>query len=464
MELRIDQIKIGERKRQDMGNLSLLSASIEQVGLLQPIGVTPDYRLVFGHRRLLACQQLGYETIEASVIDIQALTVAEHAENEIRKDFTPSERVAIGLAVEAELGKRQGQRTDLAGGGLVENFPQVASRQKTREIAAQKAGFGNDKTFRDAKTVVESGTPELVAAMDSGDLSVSSAAQLTKAPVEQQRLAAELAQRASLQKRQDMKASVKIERQGVSAIKKETRLAALRARYVAEQKYPPVLVQQDAVEFLSAIPERSVDLLLTDPPYMTDVADIEVFVDAWLPLALTRIADHGRAYIFTGSYPAELMAYLRRLLDQDRLQFHDVLVWGYQNTIGPAPTHSYKRNWQACFYLFGPNAPPLACPALTEQFAARMVNAPDARNGVRLHSWQKPDDLAQQLILHSTKPGETLLDPFAGTGTFVAAAAMLGRKAIACDINPDMLALCQQRGLSLTTTDVSVEEVNHVVA
>lgn len=459
MELQIDQIKIGERKRQDMGNLSLLASSIDQVGLLQPIGVTPEYDLVFGHRRLLACQQLGRETIEASVIDIQALAVAEHAENEIRKDFTPSERVAIGLAVEAELGKRRGQRTDLVGGELSVNLPEVP-KGKTTEIAAGKAGFGSDKTYRDARTVVQQGTPELVEAMDSGDLSVSSAAQLTKAPVEQQRLAVELAQRASLQKRQDMKSSVKIERQGVSAIKKETRLEALRARYVAAQTYPPVLVQQDAVEFLSAIPERSVDLLLTDPPYMTDVADIEAFVDAWLPLALTRIADHGRAYIFTGSYPAELMAYLRRLLNQDRLQFHDVLVWGYQNTIGPAPTHSYKRNWQACFYLFGPSAPPLACPALTEQFAARMVNAPDARNGVRLHSWQKPDDLAQQLILHSTKPGETLLDPFAGTGTFVAAAAMLGRRAIACDVNPDMLALCQQRGLALTTT----EEVDHVVA
>ncbi|MCP5158800.1 MAG: hypothetical protein H6975_05180 [Gammaproteobacteria bacterium] len=92
-----------------------------------------------------------------------AIVLAEHAENEIRKDFTRSERVAIGKAVEAELGKRQGQRTDLASesqGELVQNFAQVESGQKTIEIAAQKAGFGNKETYRQAKTVVDHAEPD----------------------------------------------------------------------------------------------------------------------------------------------------------------------------------------------------------------------------------------------------------------------------------------------------------------
>ena len=64
-----------------------------------------------------------------------------------------SNRVAIGLAIEAELGKRQGQRTDLAGGELVDNYPQVGLGQKTREIAADKAGFGSEFTYRQAEKV-----------------------------------------------------------------------------------------------------------------------------------------------------------------------------------------------------------------------------------------------------------------------------------------------------------------------
>ena len=110
--------------------------------------------------------------------------VAEHAENEIRKDFTPLERVAIGEAVEAELGKRQGQRTDLASegqGGLLElpgNCPEVKSGE-TREIAARKAGFGSDRTYLRAKAVAHHATPELAQAMDQGHVAISTAARLT---------------------------------------------------------------------------------------------------------------------------------------------------------------------------------------------------------------------------------------------------------------------------------------------
>jgi len=59
------------------------------------------------------------------------------------KDFTPSERVEIGRALEVELGKRQGQRTDRQ---LRENFPEV-QEGRTRDIAAKAAGFGNGKTY-----------------------------------------------------------------------------------------------------------------------------------------------------------------------------------------------------------------------------------------------------------------------------------------------------------------------------
>jgi hypothetical protein len=55
----------------------------------------------------------------------------------MRKNFTVSERVAIGEALEAYLGSRQGQRTDRE---LVENFPQVEAGKKTWELAAEKAG------------------------------------------------------------------------------------------------------------------------------------------------------------------------------------------------------------------------------------------------------------------------------------------------------------------------------------
>lgn len=51
-------------------------------------------------------------------------------------------------------------------------------------------------------------------------------------------------------------------------------------------------------------------------------------------------------------------------------------------------------------------------------------------NGARLHTTQKPQELMQELVALFTDAGETVLDPFAGSGTTLAACRMLGRKSI----------------------------------
>jgi ParB-like chromosome segregation protein Spo0J len=92
----IANIKIGERHRNDMGDLSALADSIKEVGLLQPIGITPANELVFGERRLKACRDiLGYDKILARIVNLPSIAAGEYHENEFRKAFTVSERVAI---------------------------------------------------------------------------------------------------------------------------------------------------------------------------------------------------------------------------------------------------------------------------------------------------------------------------------------------------------------------------------
>jgi DNA modification methylase len=212
------------------------------------------------------------------------------------------------------------------------------------------------------------------------------------------------------------------------------------------------LTEGDACVYLATVKAASVDLLLTDPPYMTDVDDIAAFARAWVPLALDALKPTGRAYIFTGAYPREMAAYLEVLqaeADDRGWTLSDVLVWTYRNTIGPAPNMGYKLNWQACFYLYGPDAPALSCPILVERFSVQDINAPDARTGVRFHAWQKPDEIGERFIRHATKAGDLVLDPFVGTGTFVSAAARLGRNAIGCDRDPEMIDLCRRRGLEV---------------
>jgi len=183
-EVPCDAIRVVGRHRRDMGELEVLAASIATVGLLHPPVITKDGVLICGERRLLAARDiLGWKTIPVIVLEVSSIVEGEYAENEIRKDFTPSERVAIGKAIEAEIGKRQGQRTDK---GLPVNCAEVEPGVETREVAAAKAGFDSASTYERAKRVVEKAVDEVVAQMDSGDLSISAAAVIAEQPPERQ--------------------------------------------------------------------------------------------------------------------------------------------------------------------------------------------------------------------------------------------------------------------------------------
>jgi hypothetical protein len=156
--LPISAIKIGQRHRRDMGDLTTLADSIRQEGLLQPIGVTDNLELVFGERRIRAVRDiLKKKTILARIVNVSSILAGEYHENEVRKDFTPSERVAIARAIERQIGNRRGQR--------VQDFAQVGPGQKTRDAAAEGAGFGNHETYRQAAKVVANGTARLIQAM-----------------------------------------------------------------------------------------------------------------------------------------------------------------------------------------------------------------------------------------------------------------------------------------------------------
>jgi len=220
----------------------------------------------------------------------------------------------------------------------------------------------------------------------------------------------------------------------------------LQAQLAKAERIPPMAWLADYREWLPE--QESCDLLLTDPPYMTDVEDIESFAQEWLPLALSKVKPTGRAYVFIGAYPQELKAYLNVPVP-DHLTLENVLVWTYRNTLGPTPSHNYKLNWNAALYFKGVDAGPLNCPIMTEQFAVQDVNAPDGRIGTRLHKWQKPIELAKRLIAHSTSPDDIILDPFTGTGTFILAASNQGRVGRGCDNNEEILGIAVHRGCVL---------------
>ena len=227
-------------------------------------------------------------------------------------------------------------------------------------------------------------------------------------------------------------------------------MLSLKKAAVASQRPPApsrlIITHASWEQWLPA--QLPCDLLFTDPPYSTEIAEIEPFAQQWLPAALANVKESGRAFVCIGAYPQELRAYLNIPLPA-HVRLLQVLVWTYKNTLGPSPASAYTQNWQAILYFIGLNAPPLDCPLLSEQFAVQDINAPDGRLGNRYHTWQKPDELAERLIRHTTRPGDLVYDLFSGTGTFLLAAERLGRIGRGCERSEEMLAIAEKRGCTI---------------
>lgn len=149
--MRLADIVIGDRHRCDMGDIAALAESIAQVGLLHPVVVTPDGRLIAGHRRLMATGQLGWEEVPVRVVDLEDIARGEYAENTQRKAFTPSEAAAIAKALEPRereaARERQGHEGPRSG-----KLPE-RSRGQTRDKVAAYVGMSG-RTLQKAEAVV----------------------------------------------------------------------------------------------------------------------------------------------------------------------------------------------------------------------------------------------------------------------------------------------------------------------
>jgi site-specific DNA-methyltransferase (adenine-specific) len=64
------------------------------------------------------------------------------------------------------------------------------------------------------------------------------------------------------------------------------------------------------------------------------------------------------------------------------------------------------------------------------------------------HPTQKPLELLRRLVAASSEPGELVVDPFAGSGTTLVAAAALGRRWEGADADPRYVALARARLLA----------------
>lgn len=143
----IAEIVVGERKR-SLGDVTPLAESIAELGLLQPIVITEDRCLVAGMHRLEACRKLGWQEIDARIVqaDDMRAELAEIDENLVRNELTALERAeqlarrkAIYEALHPETKKGVAQAIGMHS-SLGHNVSEIISLTFA-EDTAKKTGF-----------------------------------------------------------------------------------------------------------------------------------------------------------------------------------------------------------------------------------------------------------------------------------------------------------------------------------
>ncbi|GAB3862603.1 hypothetical protein GCM10028801_28400 [Nocardioides maradonensis] len=118
----IDSITVGTRHRKDPGDLAQLAESIDRLGLLQPITITPDGVLVCGWRRLEAVRRLGWKSmkvwVRSGISDKLNALLAQQDDNELHKPLNELEKASLYRelkAIRAEEAEARMQATQFGG-------------------------------------------------------------------------------------------------------------------------------------------------------------------------------------------------------------------------------------------------------------------------------------------------------------------------------------------------------------
>ena len=408
--LPISQIKIGDRHRKDLGDLCDLAASIEK-GLLQPIGVSPEMELIWGLRRLVATQDvLGRDEILCRIVSVDSIVQGEFDENMLRKDFTPSERVAIvealrGYAHGGDRKSNQGRNCDV-------------DRLTTKDSAG-RVGFCKDDYYR-AKKVVSQGIPELVEAMDSGKLSISAASELAGShPDTQRRVLATL--------KDERGWAVREMRKSLKKAKRRMAIEGTEGRQVEPPGEGDIKIYHcpfQRLEEVAGIKPNSVNLILTDIPYGKDflpqVADLGAF-------ASRVLVEGGLLVTYAGQF------WLHKVLGSldQYLQYRWCIssVWeGTGNEIHLGgwkhPKGRVVSKWKPILvYSKG------EWTKAGEWFDVSIINSKEKA----WHEWQQPLEQVERLLKDFSEPGDQVVDPLGGAFTTAVACKRLSRRCISCD-------------------------------
>jgi len=194
----------------------------------------------------------------------------------------------------------------------------------------------------------------------------------------------------------------------------------------------------DCLEYMRTMDAGSVDAVITDPPYGISYSPSQNSAKAWgLKTFAGDVVVSGDNVKFNPS---------------PFINFGSVVLFGANHYADRLPASSAWVVWDkrdglesndfADCEMIWTNSDKVA-----RVFKHRWSGAlRDSERGIeRVHPTQKPVILMRWLIENYTQPGDTVFDPFMGSGTTGVACMQLGRNFIGCEIDPQYFAIAERR-------------------
>ncbi len=221
------------------------------------------------------------------------------------------------------------------------------------------------------------------------------------------------------------------------------------------------IYNQNCLEGLKALKSGSVDLIVTDPPYLikdthagghTRLArtiqpvnnelrdnELNVGLDPAVLPEMVRVLKTINLYIWCNK--AQIPDYLDFFVGELGCSF-DILVWIKTNS-PPTYHNKYLSDKEYCLYFRrgGYCQPTSYETAKTAYFQPTNVKDKKAYP----HPTIKPLNIMKTIIENSSKQGDLIIDPFLGSGTTAVACMELGRKYIGFEINKNYYEVAQRR-------------------
>ncbi len=210
------------------------------------------------------------------------------------------------------------------------------------------------------------------------------------------------------------------------------------------------LRQGDCLEILPTLEAGRADGIVTDPPYAfagglsngrTSIADSQFFAHWWRDVAaeIDRVVKpDGEGFMWCDWRSAAIFEQGFRQCQRATWRVASML---YHYREMPGMGRPFRSSVDMIAYLRGPKSQGHRIPNTTHNWISKYWYY----GKHEYHEAEKDVAICVQLIEWSTDPGDTVIDPFMGSGTTGVACVQTGRNYIGIEIDPDRFEVAQQR-------------------